>query len=69
MPWGDCFCFIGDRYRVIDPSVADQRVRDSVTYMLASLTLGDDIAQRPELPPVVCEFLDVFLEELPGYHQ
>ena len=65
-PEGDCFYFIGDRYRDFDPSVADRRVRDSVTYMLASLTLSDDTAPRPEVPPVVCEFLNMFSEELPG---
>ena len=43
-PEGDCFYFTGDRCRVFDPSVADRRVRNSVTYMLASLTLTDDSA-------------------------
>ena len=28
--------------------------------------MDDDAEQRAELPPVVCEFPDVFSEELPG---
>ena len=41
IPEGDQFCFTGDRYRVVDPSILDHRIQDSVTFMLSSLTLGD----------------------------
>ena len=33
---------------------------------LASLTLEDDMRQELNLPRVVCEYEDVFLDELPG---
>ena len=32
---------------------------------LASLTLEDDVRQELNLPRVVCEYEDVFLDELP----
>ena len=34
--------------------------------MLASLTLEDEARHDLELPRVVCEYKDVFLDELPG---
>ena len=33
---------------------------------LASLTLEDEVRQELNLPRVVCEYEDVFLDELPG---
>ena len=33
---------------------------------LASLTLEDEVIQELNLPRVVCEYKDVFLDELPG---
>ena len=33
---------------------------------LASLTLNDEVRQGLSLPRVVCDFGDVFLDELPG---
>ena len=33
---------------------------------LASLTLEDEARQDLDLPRVVCEYMDVFLDELPG---
>ena len=33
---------------------------------LASLTLEDEVRQDLNLPWVVCEYEDVFLDELPG---
>ena len=33
---------------------------------LASLTLEDEVRQDLDLPQVVCEYEDVFLDELPG---
>ena len=37
-----------------------------LTSCLASLTLEEEVRQDMSLPPVVCEYEDVFLEELPG---
>ena len=33
---------------------------------LESLTLEDEVRQESDLPRVVCEYEDVFLDELPG---
>ena len=33
---------------------------------LASLTLEDEVRRDLDLPRVVCEYEDIFLEELPG---
>ena len=33
---------------------------------LASLTLEDEVRQNLDLPRVVCEYEDAFLDELPG---
>ena len=41
-------------------------VRDSWRVWLASLTLGDEVRPDLDLPRVVCEYVDVFPDELPG---
>ena len=46
--------------------MCDPKDSDSISYMLASLCLDDDSSRPADLPPVVCEFADVFPSELPG---
>ena len=41
-------------------------IRDSWPVWLASLTLGDEVRPDLDLPRVVCEYVDVFPNELPG---
>ena len=66
-PEGDCFRFVGDRLDVIDPYLSDHRDRDLMVYMLASLALFDVVDVPMELPRVVCEFPDVFFDDLPRW--
>ena len=40
-PDGDCFRFTGDRFDMLDPLFGDRHDRDSITYLLASLSLSD----------------------------
>ena len=41
-------------------------VRDKLAGWLASLTLEDEERPDLDLPRVVCEYVDVFPDELPG---
>ena len=43
----------------------DSRWHEQLTGWLASLTLEDEVRQDMSLPRVVCEYEDVFSEELP----
>ncbi|XP_028104124.1 uncharacterized protein LOC114303178 [Camellia sinensis] len=61
---GDCFYFLGDRvYRVLSP-VFDPRSRNELTDFLATLLDGESVGTRVELPRVVCEYLEVFPDDL-----
>ena len=44
----------------------DSRWHEQLIGWLASLTLEDEVRQELSLPRVVCEYEDVFLDELPG---
>ena len=44
----------------------DSRWHGQLTGWLASLTLEDEVRQDMSLPRVVCQYEDVFPEELPG---
>ena len=44
----------------------DSQWHRQLTGWLASLTLEDEVRQDMSLPRVVCEYEDVFLDELPG---
>ena len=65
-PDGDCFRFTGDRFDLLEPFFSDHRDRDSIAYLLASLSLSDVPTTLRVYPRVVCDFPDVFPEELPG---
>ncbi|KAL7218843.1 hypothetical protein ACSBR2_012005 [Camellia fascicularis] len=61
---GDCFYFLGDRVdRVLSP-VYDLRGRSELSYLLTSLLSSECDKGRVELPRVVCEYPDVFPEDL-----
>ena len=51
---------------MIEPFFSDHRDRDSIAYLLASLSLSDVPETLRVYPRVVCDFPDVFPEELPG---
>ena len=44
----------------------ESRCQGQLTGWLASLTLEDEVRPDLDLPRVVCEYEDVFLDELPG---
>ncbi|XP_058208110.1 uncharacterized protein LOC131321117 [Rhododendron vialii] len=62
---GPCFEFFGERRKSLEPYLCRSREHESIYSLLASLTLDENLSTRGELPLVVCEFLDVFPEELP----
>ena len=66
IPDGTCVMFQGNRHGVSPHSVYDSRWHGKLIGWLASLTLEDEMRQDMSLPQVVCEYEDVFQEELPG---
>ncbi|KAL7195478.1 hypothetical protein ACSBR1_035660 [Camellia fascicularis] len=61
---GDCFYFLGDRVdRVLSP-VYDPHGRSELSCLLASFLSSECDEIRVELPMVVCEYSDVFPEDL-----
>ncbi|GFZ09844.1 hypothetical protein Acr_21g0004430 [Actinidia rufa] len=63
---GGCLEFFGECQESFEPYLYELRDKGSIAYLLASLTLDEDLSTRGELPRVVCDFLDIFPEELPG---
>ena len=58
--------FQGDKHDTLPQAVYDSMWHGQLMGWLASLTLEDEVRQELSLPQVVCEYEDVFLEELPG---
>ena len=58
--------FQGDKHDIFPQIVYESRCQGQLAGWLASLTLEDEV--RPDLDPprVVCEYVDVFPDELPG---
>ena len=46
--------------------VYESRCQGQLAGWLASLTLEDEVRPNLDLPRVICEYEDVFLDELPG---
>ena len=65
-PDGTCVVFQGNRYDVSPHTVYDSRWHGQLTDWLASLILEDEVRQDMSLPRVVCEYEDVFPDELSG---
>ncbi|GFS40602.1 hypothetical protein Acr_00g0069490 [Actinidia rufa] len=63
---GSCLEVFGERQESFEPYLYEPRDKGSIAYLLASLTLDKDLSTRGELPRVVCDFSNIFLEELPG---
>ena len=57
--------FQGDKHDILPQTVYESRCRGQLAGWLASLTLEDEESPDLALPPVVCEYVDVFLDELP----
>ena len=64
-PDGTCVVFQGNRHDVSPHTMYDSRWHRQLIGWLASLTLEDEVRQDMSLPRVVCEYEDVFPEELP----
>ena len=61
---GECFHFLGDRVGSVLPPVYDLRGRSELSGLLASFTSGECDETQIVLPRVVCEYSDVFPEDL-----
>ena len=67
-PNGTCVVFQGNRHDASPHTVYDSQCHGQLTGWLASLILEDEVRQALSLPRVVCEYEDVFPDELPGLH-
>ena len=61
-----CVTFKGDKHDALPQTVYDSRWHGQLMGWPASLTLEDEVRQDLDLPWVVCEYGDVFRDELPG---
>ena len=58
--------FEGDKHDILPQIVYESRCQGQLAGWLASLTLEDEERPNLDLPRVVCEYVDVFPDELPG---
>ena len=58
--------FQGDKHNILLQTVYESRCQGQLAGWLASLTLEDEERPDLDLPQVVCEYVDVFPDELPG---
>ena len=58
--------FQGDKHDILPRTVYDSRCQGQLADWLASLTLEDEERPDLDLPRVVCEYVDVFPDELLG---
>ena len=58
--------FQGDKHDVLPRTLYDYRWHKQLKGWLASLTLEDEVRPDLDLPRVVCEYEDVFSDELSG---
>ena len=58
--------FQGDKHDILPQIVYESRCQGQLAGWLASLTLEDEERPDLDLPRVVCEYVDVFPDELPG---
>ena len=58
--------FQGDRHNVLPHTMYESRWHRQLMGWLASLTLEDEVGHDLDMPRVVCEYKDVYPDELPG---
>ena len=58
--------FRGDKHDIFPQTVYESRRQGQLAGWLASLTLEDEVRLDLDLPRVVCEYVDVFPDELHG---
>ena len=59
--------FQGDKHDILPQTVYESRCHGQLAGWLASLTLEDEVRPDLDLPRVVCEYENVFSDELPGF--
>ena len=63
---GTCVVFQGDKHDILPQTVYESRCQGQLAGWLASFTLEDEERPDLDLPRVVCEYVDVFSNELLG---
>ena len=63
---GTLVVFQGNKHNIFPQTVCESRCQGQLAGWLASLTLEDEERPNLDLPRVVCEYVDVFPNELPG---
>ena len=58
--------FQGDKHYILPQRVYESKCQGQLAGWLASLTLKDEVRPGLDLPLVVCEYMDVFPDELSG---
>ena len=58
--------FQGDKHDIFAQTVYESRCHGQLAGWLASLTVEDEVSPDLDLPRVVCEYKDVFQDELSG---
>ena len=58
--------FQGDKHDILPHTVYESKCQGQLADWLASLTLEDEVRPGLDLPRLVCEYVDVFPDELPG---
>ena len=58
--------FQGDKHDILPQTVYESKCQRQLAGWLASLTLEDEERSDLDLPRVVCKYVDVFPDELPG---
>ena len=61
---GTRIVFQGDKHDILPQTIYESRCQGQLTGWLASLTLEDEVRPDLDLPRVVCEYEDVFSDEL-----
>ena len=64
-PDSDCFMFQRDKQDALPQVVYDSRWHMQLMGWLASITLENEARQDLGLPQAICEYEDVFPDELP----
>ena len=63
---GTRMVFQGDKHDILPQTVYGSKCQGQLAGWLASLTLEDEKRSDLDLPRVVCKYVDVFPDELPG---
>ena len=63
---GNRMVFQEGRHDILPKTVYESKCQGQLAGWLASLTLEDKVRPDLDLPRVVCEYVDVFPDELPG---